>query len=369
MIDELIKQDFDSFKSGIDDLPILYQCTSKEGIEGIRKYGTSREFTGKNSNFYGQGAYTTFTLESTLDNAKGSIYGKYLVKFALDGGFKDFLFFDEEMNQKYNNGEPLISQIERLCPPDIVEKLKQSDFFNVVNDKSRGNHPLFNKPYSAHGAKYFFEVLKGNRLPENELTPWQRRYGSRSIYDEKDLSRTKVKGYIFVGNNDGEVCVVRDYHSLVPIAYFDLNNGGDPRNDNEWISILNQETFDNISNLVDIGTHIRGEYPETPLNTKTICGYILVKKNGKYNYVDANTMEELLPVFADFATVFDESTGRAKFIIGGEEYEYSTKGNFFIEDGVFTYSRDEFEEELKDNGILNESIQKMKLLIERMGDL
>ena len=368
MLDELIKQDFNSFKSNIGNLPILYQCTSKEGIEGIKKYGTSREFTGKNSNFYGQGAYTTFTLESTLDNAKGSIYGKYLVKFALDGGFDGFLFFDDEMNQKYNNSEPLISQIERLCPPDIVEKLKRSDFFRVSSD-DRGTHPLSNKPYSAQGAKYFFEVLKGNRLSDDELTPWQRNFGCRSIYDEKDLSRTKVKGYIFVGSNDGEVCVVRDYHSLVPIAYFDLNQGGDPRNDSEWIDILNQETFDNISSSVDIGTHIRGEYPETPLNAKTICGYILVKKNGKYNYVDANTMEELLPVFADFATVFDESNGKAKFVIGGEEYEYSSKGNFFIEDGVFTYNRDEFEDELRDNGILNESIIKARLLIERMGDL
>ena len=368
MIDELIKQDFDSFKSGIGDLPILYQCTSIEGIEGIRKYGASREYTGKNSNFYGQGAYTTFTLESTLDNAKGSIYGKYLVKFALAGGFKDFLFFDEEMNEKYNNGEPLEHQIERLCPPDIVNKLKTSGFFNVASEY-RGKHHIVNKKLSAQGAKYFFEMLKGERLLDSELTPWQRSFGSRSMYNEKDLSRTKVKGYIFVGTNDGEVCVVRDYHSLVPIAYFDLNAGGDPYNDNEWIDILNQDTFDNISGSIDIGTHIRGEYPETPLNTKTICGYVLVKKNGKYNYVNAETMEELIPVFVDFATDFDPSTKIAKFVIDGQEYEYSAAGNFFIEDGVFTYSRDEFEEELRDNGILNEHVKKIKLLIERMGDL
>jgi hypothetical protein len=80
MIDELIKQDFDSFKDNIRDLPVLYQCTSKESVEGIKKYGASREFTGKNSNFYGQGAYTTFTLESSIDNSKGSIYGKYIIR-------------------------------------------------------------------------------------------------------------------------------------------------------------------------------------------------------------------------------------------------------------------------------------------------
>ena len=99
MIDELITQDFDSFKSDIGNLPILYQCTSKESVEGIMKSGASREFTGKNSNFYGQGAYTTFTLESSIDNSKGSIYGKYIMKYALYGGFKNYLFFDCSLKQ------------------------------------------------------------------------------------------------------------------------------------------------------------------------------------------------------------------------------------------------------------------------------
>jgi hypothetical protein len=368
MIDELIKQDFNTFKSTMDKLPILYQCTSLDGVEGIKKNGASREFTGKNSNFYGQGAYTTFTLESTLDNAKGSIYGKYLVKFVLDGGFKDFLFFDQEMNEKYNGGEPIEHQIERLCPPDIVEKLKRSDFYQVIKT-SRGNHYLNNKPLSAHGAKYFFEVLKGDRLSDSDLTPWQRDYGSRSIFDEKDLSRTKVKGYVFIGTNDGEVCVVRDYNSLIPLAYFDLSKGGDPYNPNEWIDIFNEDTFNNIAGQVDIGSYIRGDYPETPLNTKTICGYILVKKGGKYNYINAETGEELLPVFADMATDFDPHTGKAKFLIGDSEYEYSSKINMFIEDGCFTYDKNEFEEELRDNGILNESIIKIKNLIERIGEI
>lgn len=368
MIDELIKQDFDSFKDNIGDLPVLYQCTSKESVEGIKKYGASREFTGKNSNFYGQGAYTTFTLESSIDNSKGSVYGKYIVKYALSGGFENYLFFDEEMNKKYNNDEPLEHQIERLCPPDIVDKLRNSDFFKVIAT-DKGKHSLVNKKLSAHGAKYFFEVLKGERLSPNELTPWQRDFGSRSIYNERDLSKTKVKGYVFVGTNDGEVCVVRDYHSLVPIAYFDLNAGGNPYNDDEWIDILNQNAFKNISSSIDIGTYVRGKYPETPFNTKTICGYVLVKKDGKYNYINVETMDELLPVPADSATDFNPDSGRAKFIINGEEYEYSAKNNIFIEDGCFTYNRDEFIEELKENGLLNENVKKIHSLINRIDNL
>ena len=55
-------------------------------------------------------------------NAKGEV-----LLTALNNGFKDFLIFDEEMNNKYNNGEPIRHQIERLCPPDIVNKLNEKE--------------------------------------------------------------------------------------------------------------------------------------------------------------------------------------------------------------------------------------------------
>lgn len=370
MLDELIGQNFADFKDNIDNLEILYHCTDITGVKGILKNGACREYTGKNSNFYGQGFYTTFTLGSTMGNA-GSYYGKYIIKFGLDGGFKNFLFFDKEMNEKYNNGESMRDQIARLCPPDVAKKLEDEGFYEAV-DKDFGNHRLFNKPMSAAGAKKFFEILKGNRLSDNQLTPYQISRGC-FLFDEIDISRTKVRGYIFVGSNDGEVCVVRDYNSLIPLAYFDPTKGNDPSNPNDsgWIDALDEDTFNDIASSVDIGTVIRGKYPETPLSTKTICGYVLVKGRpaGKYNYVNAQTMEELLPVPADFAVDFDAQTEKAKFVINGEEYEYSAKHNLFIEDGIFTYTRDEFVDELKENGLLNENIKKVKSLINRINEL
>ena len=370
MIYELIKSDYGDFKNDIKNMPILYHCTTKEGAEGIIYNGASREFTGKNSNFYGQGFYTTFTLGSTIDNSS-SIYGKYIIKFALHNGFKDFLFFDEEMNQKYNNGEPIEKQIKRLCPKEVIEKLEVNNFFNILKDDF-GSHSRLKKKMTAPYAKHFFEILKGERLPSNNLTPWQKEQGCR-LFDEILISKTKIRGYIFVGSNDGEVCVVRDFNSLIPIAFFDPTRGTDPTNpnDNGWMDSLSQDTFNDISNSVDIGTHIRGVYPETPLNTKTICGYVVVKgkPNGKYNYLNVDTMEELLPLAADYATDFDPNTQKCKFVINGEEYEYSAKHNLFIEDGVFTYTKDEFIEELKDNGLLNENIKKVKSLINRMEGL
>ena len=364
MIEELIKTDFETFKSNVGDIPVLYHCTTLDAIKGISKHGASREYTGKNSNYYGQGFYTTFELGSSVDN-QNSIYGRYIIKFGLANGFKDFLFFDEEMNKKYNGDEPIKDQIERLCPPDIVKKLEDGGFYIDSGVYWGGTtHHLTGKNLTAALAKRFFEILKGEKLT-NSLS------NGIFLYDELDISKTKVRGYIFVGSNDGEVCVVRDFNSLIPLAYFDPTKGNNPmdENDSGWIDIFNKETYDTIAGSVDIGTEIRGEYPETPFNTKTICGYVLVKKDGKYNYVNINTMEELLPVFADKAIDFDPDTKMAKFVIGGDEYEYSAKNKVFIEDGVFIYDKDEFVEELKDKGVLNESVKYAISLINRINNL
>ena len=167
MVNELIYKDFNDISQNINNLIPLYHCTTKEAVEGISKYGACREFTGKHSNFYGQGFYTTFELGSSMDNS-GGYYGKYIIKFGLNGGFDDFLFFDKEMNEKYNGGEPIEHQIERLCPQDVVDKLKKSNFFAKANSND-GKHGLINKELTAGGPREFFLTLKGSQLPSSNL--------------------------------------------------------------------------------------------------------------------------------------------------------------------------------------------------------
>lgn len=368
MIDEVINTDFETFRSDRGNLILLYHCTSKEGAEGIARDGATREFTGKNANAYGQGFYTTFNLNSTIKFGYNSWhnYGKYIIQFGLVGGFKDFLIFDKDMNRKYNNGEPIEHQIKRLCPPDVVKKLAAGHFFSTIR-QDYGDVDEVGKPLTAPMAAKFFNILKGRFLQSSELTPWQKQQQS-ALYDELDISKTKVRGYIFVGGHDGEVCVVRDFNSLVPLRMFDPTKGKNPKNpkDSGWTDILKKNTFDDISGQIDVGTYIRGRYPETPLNAKTICGYILVKgrPHGKYNYLNVKTNKELLPVPADRAVAFDPDTRRAKFIIMGDEYEFSADKNVFIEDGVFIYTPEEFKKEMKDKLSVNESLNKIKKLIE-----
>lgn len=347
---EVIDKDFESFKKSIKNLIPLYHCTTKEAAQGIIENGPSAEFTGKNSNFYGRGFYTTFTLRSAVRNTE-NIYGTYIIKFGLSGGFKDFLFFDEEMNKKYNGNEPIESQIKRLCPPEVIRELDKKGFFDVLKRRAYGRHSRFDIPLSSDKAREFYLDLRGEKLSDDEVPPYVLKRGNvGGFYDELLISKTKVRGYIFVGGNDGEVCVVRDFNSLVPIAVFNPEKGKNPLNpdDEGWEYVLNNNNFDKAANQIDIATHIRGKYPQTPLSTKTICGYVMVKgrPSGKYNYVNVKTMQELLPKPADFAVDFNPDNCRAKFIIDGNEYEYSAKNHLFIEDGVFTYTPDEFAEEL-----------------------
>jgi hypothetical protein len=80
-------------------------------------------------------------------------------------------------------------------------------------------------------------------------------------------------------------------------------------------------------------------------------------------------MEELLPIPADNAIEFNPDTGKAKFIINDNEYEYSKNNDMFIEDGCFTYNRDEFIEELRANASMNEGVNTILSLINRINNL
>ena len=348
----------------------LYQRTDSIGLKGISKNGASREFTGKNSNFYGQGAYTTFSLGATeVNKDKAGLYGRIVVKFKLLGGLKDFLIFDPVMNDYYNNGEPIEQQVRRLCPPDVIQKLERHGYFsNVLGhmppDMPRGGFlpdGSFTKKVkrTAPQARHFFTILMGNRIPYEKMTPAQKdmslKRGGLDLCDEIDIQKTKVRGYVFRGENDGDVCMVRNYAELLPVAYRDEQGN--------WHDIKDVDLENNIRNRADAAFNIQGHYPETPASEKVHCGFFLVKKNGKYNYVDMKTKKELLPVFADFAAPFNDITKIACFQIG--KHTFWTNGKTFSDEDSFSYdNQEEFIEMLREEGIINESRIKTINLIE-----
>lgn len=353
MIREYIENDFESIKQMVanGEGTYLYHCTDDRSLKGLLKNGPDRDWTGKNSNTYGSGFYTTFRLDSSEQNSRGHIYGGYIVKFLLIGGFEGFLIFDPEMARKVYGEWDIHKQIEELCPPEVVERLKLEnawgggsvwDFMGTPENELPTCYKT-GGPQTGPMAKSFFDALKGDIMRPEEMTEFQRKRCAHQ-FKETLLRQTKVRGYIFQGNNDGYVCFVRDYKSIVPVEYRDLQG--------KWHNALKEESFNNIANSSDAAFAFGGKYPETNPNEKAICGFIVVKKDGKYNYVNIKTGEELLPVWADSAYAFVESEGEAHFTIGGQEF--TTNGKFFSDEDGFSYDKNEFIDELNNNGLINE---------------
>ena len=315
--------DYKEFTRNLGNSVRLWHVTKKQSWKALVETGFDGEFMAENSAIYGRGAYTTFDLKSSINNSRyqSGIYGNVIIECALIDGFKDFLFFDEAMNQKYNRGKPMEEQLRQLLPKEMFERVMNSreigDILHVPHHTSYGNNN--------HGAG----VRTAPRLTAllDVIAPWSRNYRSNgSSYRIDDfLVKTKIRGYIFRGNNDGNVAVVRDMKSLIPVRVsFDHGN--------TWKDIHSEENFNKITRSGDAVFKYQGKYPQTPMNEKAVCGYIRVKKDGKYNYVNVEDDSEILPVWADKALPFDPISKTGTFTINGEEFK--TNGtNFFTKYG------------------------------------
>ena len=347
MLNEYIDTDFATFKKETEEGvgTYLYHCTDDASLKGILANGPDRDFTGKNSNTYGSGFYTTFRLDSSEQNSQGHIYGHNIVKFRLIGGFKGFLIFDPDMAREVYGEWNIPKQIEELCPPDVVDILKSSDIWSyfTVREEDLDICHRTGGPRTGPLAHAFFSALRGDLMQPNELTEFQRQRGAHQ-FKETLLRKTKVKGYIFQGANDGAVCFVRDFKSIVPVAYRDGSG--------KWHDALTEKNFNKIANTSDAAYSFGGKYPETNPNEKAINGFMVVKKDGKYNYVNIATGEELLPVWADSAYAFDAAEGEARFTIKGNEF--ATNGKIFFDDDGFSYNKNSLIDELNERGLLNE---------------
>jgi hypothetical protein len=279
----------------------------------------------------------------------------------LIGGFEGFLIFDPDMAREVYGEWNVQKQIEELCPPEVVEVVKQSPVWQMAETPEDQLEKCWKTggPRTGPMAHAFFSALRGEMMRPEELTEFQRRRGAHQ-FKETLLIQTKIKGYIFQGENDGYVCFVRDFKSIVPVAY--------RTQDGNWHDALTEKNFNKIASSSDAAYSFGGKYPETNPNEKAIDGFIVVKKDGKYNYVNIANGEELLPVWADTAYAFDANEHEGRFVIGGNEF--TTNGKFFSDDDGFSYDKNEFIDELHDRGLMEESkVNKKPTLLESFNDM
>ena len=316
----------------INGYPVIYQITRKESLKSIFKNGFDREFTGTNAgNLYGPGLYSTYQFGSSVNNA--GKYGGVFLKILVLSRFNRFLIFDVPLAKKiYGNEWEIEKQLLNLFGKKEVENFKKEGIYNsLVN-------------------------IRGWQTAPNALTAWQR------IGDER-LVRYNIGGFIFHGNNDGYVGVIRDFKGLIPIAY--SVDGGKTFKDD----LFTQDTLDTIFYDVDFHTFVGSDIDKVSdtknlksgLN-KRINDYVLTKtKNGKYNYYNPTNRKFLSPIDFDEASPFREN-GFAYVEINdtlyveafGENFEgYASKnGISYTDDGNGIVSWKKFENALKTTGVI-----------------
>lgn len=278
-------------KSGI---PLYHRPSDAKGVlNSLFTYGFSREYTSTNGgNMYGPGVYTVYSLKSSQVSATG--YGKIILKVYLLGGYQDFLIFNSEIAKKvYGERWHIVDQIKDLLPKDIAFKL-----LNSVHLSMDGK--------SSISAKRVADFLGRN------------------------IEKTNIRGFIFTGGHDGDVCFIRDFSAVIPVEYSEDNG-------RTWKTGITKGLIKRAGSSVD--THFKyrnkeyeGEKMFDDVSDRAINGFVMVHKNDKINFINIKTDKLISNIWFDFATNFNED-GYAEVSLNNETFEiYNDNDTIFIVD-------------------------------------
>lgn len=254
-----------------NDFITLYHITPKSSVEGIFKFGFDREYLAKNANVYGRGVYTTLNTRDSRELI-GPHYGDSMLQLRLIGGFDRFLIFDENLAKKhYGKNWEILNQLKTFLPVDTAHRLYNRCH---LNPKSYAN-------------------MAGE-------------YGIRgTIYNWGSFP----------------ACLVCDISSVIPYAV--SYDGG-----KTFTTKINDETINRFATSVDVDYRYGHKYNSID---KAIAwededegptGFAKIKKhNGKVNFINIRTGQELSPVDFDSAESFNPEDGT---------FEFELKGNWYL---------------------------------------
>lgn len=314
----------------------LYHATSNAGKTGITTNGASRIMTGSNSNFYGPGVYTNWDLGDAIGGTK--IYGGYIVKFVLKDGFKDFLIFDKDFNQRHGTGESIKDQLKRIAP-EILDYMQKNFDRRTYNYVIHWSGDSMRAPGGVRGNDRGFR--SAGQVRAFLGTPVSYRKKGDCYVPESMLKASNIRGYIFRGSGDGRVVVVRNFTDVMPVAWTTAQDAeayfnGD-RKRNIWRQI-NQKSFEKLNQKHDAYEEYSSKYPNIDKRESNSAGFVRVPKGGKYNFIDPDTHKEIFPFDFDNATNFSPTSREATVEILGDEYTlYSNM------DKVITVEKDEID--------------------------
>lgn len=270
-----------------NDMITVYHVTNSEVVDSIFKHEFDREFNCKNGNVYGKGVYSTIS-KNDSKHLLGS-YGDAMIELKLIGGFKNFLIFNKQIAYKYYGSNcDILSQLKTFINDKDAEKL-----YHQFGNDVKGYSTIANK-YNIRGAIYEWGGL------------------------------TAVLPF--------------DFSTVIPYSVsFD---GG-----KTFVKKFNSNTLKRLHTSVDVEYRYGHLYKRVD---KAIAGYNVdgeetgfsrvLKKNGKYNYIDIQTGEEVSPIDFDSVTLMNPEDGSFQIEYNGKFYDACLDGFYDENDEGHVFS-------------------------------
>lgn len=218
-----------------------------------------------------------------------------IVVYALKDGFKDFVVFDQYVRGLKKDNSSWLS----LSPKEMIEKLVEPEQMAMIDNYVRNCQDI-RPEYRIKGIDYFATMPeKGGKQAKvlcDALQVGIRKKAAGFII-EKEILKTRIRGYVFDGYKNKKAVVVRDFGSIMPVGYSldcgkTWENNEALKDEKTYKTLMLQSVFPVFEYGREYNNHIE-------FNHVSHNGYSRVSGTYGTNYMGARTHRHFFPFDVD----------------------------------------------------------------------
>lgn len=261
---------------------IFHRTNSIETINKIKELGFVVGF----GNMYGNGIYSTYDIDSQLNDLMKSTYGDYIIKSKVQL-YKVLILDYKEAKKVFGKKYTLIEQLTEILGKN----------FKITNE--------------------IINLSKELKNPKNKLTS---DYAVRLLH-YKEI-KNNIHGISFTGSRDGKVLVIYEKNIVTPLSYNSTINNSKKIDNKTWNNIKNKELIKKGLSAT-LGQYYKIEKIYKGLKIEKIGNLIIIKENVILYDQKIKTLSEFFDPKFKFKILGNFDCSYNKYLIdfkGGPEY-------------------------------------------------